>query len=501
MKVLKVSEITEGIDHSIKKKENEKDQILAIRDAMNQVTDLGDSLKGEGGNAIKEYFKVLHIPVILLLNQFLDRYINGLKDIKNSVKEFEDHNGLVREEFIIEDVKKSLDRIEELTHETVGKINDHFMEVSDLVNDQPVTIMPFVKRMDEAEAHNRKTITKLNALDEASMAKLKESENNLDGFNSLVKKFNEWSKNGLILDTGKIHKMEDSVWENEAIQGMIEDVNFSIGEPGTNQLHKYDTLANLARVRNNTTLSKPQICLPKKPKEAGIVFGNGLNTLGLDPNHPIKSGATLLQNGYGGAQVFKQVRIKKMGGSVLKEKYTTARGKDTYRLRLTKPELFGVNKKSYTQYNLINGKPAEVHALINGKVALKDALKFKGISGKLGLLGLGISTVADLSNGLKQDQSGSDITGLIVSDVAVGVASIGASAFAGGQLGALAGAWAGPVGMAAGFLIGAGTSYFLSEVKWFDVDGDGKSDSVGDVIQKGTTKAIEGVKHFFGHLF
>lgn len=74
MKVLKVSEIHKEIDRSIQKKKEEK-KILAIRKALNKVIDLGDSLKGEGGEAIKQHFTVLHIPVLLQLEAFLDHYL------------------------------------------------------------------------------------------------------------------------------------------------------------------------------------------------------------------------------------------------------------------------------------------------------------------------------------------------------------------------------------------------------------------------------------------
>jgi predicted ribonuclease toxin of YeeF-YezG toxin-antitoxin module len=63
MKVLKVSEITSSIDLIIRKKEEEKKHLLAIRDSIKKVIDLDDALKGEGGTAIREHFTVLHIPV------------------------------------------------------------------------------------------------------------------------------------------------------------------------------------------------------------------------------------------------------------------------------------------------------------------------------------------------------------------------------------------------------------------------------------------------------
>lgn len=78
MKILKVSELTHAIDLIIMKKKTEKKQLLAIHNAVKKVIGLDDALKGEGGNAIRENFTVLHIPVLLLLEEFLDRYIDEL---------------------------------------------------------------------------------------------------------------------------------------------------------------------------------------------------------------------------------------------------------------------------------------------------------------------------------------------------------------------------------------------------------------------------------------
>ncbi|WP_245595279.1 T7SS effector LXG polymorphic toxin, partial [Fictibacillus gelatini] len=56
MKVLDVSEVLDGIDRWVEKKEQEKEQVHAIREAMKKVIELDDNLKGRGGEAIKKHF-------------------------------------------------------------------------------------------------------------------------------------------------------------------------------------------------------------------------------------------------------------------------------------------------------------------------------------------------------------------------------------------------------------------------------------------------------------
>ena len=82
MKVIKVTEVINGLDEIIKKKEDEKEQFLSLRDELNRFIDLKDALKGEGGNAIREHFITLHFPAIILFNLFLEEYITVLKLIQ-----------------------------------------------------------------------------------------------------------------------------------------------------------------------------------------------------------------------------------------------------------------------------------------------------------------------------------------------------------------------------------------------------------------------------------
>ncbi|WP_079527550.1 LXG domain-containing protein [Halobacillus hunanensis] len=513
MKVLKVSETLTGIEQSIKKKEKEQEQLLSLREAMHKVIDLEDALKGEGGTAIKEYFKVLHIPVLLLLNQFLDQYIQSLKDIQMNVRNYETEDGMVREDFITTEIKNGLNKAVQMTQESIGTINNRFMEVSDFIGGSLVSTSLFDSQIDSARNHNQQTMEDLRTVDAQSTSKLREASSSLQGVQQLISKIQGWSKSGVFLNSKEINEVTDYYLRTGTIRDMIEQgvllstpFNSTIGGnhrsidiSGVDSA-KFETLATMQRVTNNLSVANPQACVPEEYRSSTEqTFGNGLETLGLVAGRPIKSGSTLMQNIYGASQAAKHAKLKAMGASVREEGYFTAQGKPRSKMIFTKPELFGVKKKSYTDYNSNHGKVAEVRGLVDGKVSLKNS--FKGTAGKVGFLGIGLSAISDVTYGLDHNQSGSKIAGNVVSSTTVGVASILSSAYIGGQVGAYVGAWAGPVGMAAGFAAGLFVSYFLSEVNLFDVDGDGTSDSVGDVIQKGTTGIIVGVQNFFGELF
>lgn len=223
MKVLKVSEVLQEIDQSIHKKENEKEQILAIRNSINKIIELEHELKGEGGIAIKEHFKVLHVPITLLLNQFLDQYITELKEIKDRITGYETDNGLITEEFIVQDVYKGLEKVEQYTQDSVEVMNDILMKVSHLVSTSYINPESLVSQINEAQRNNQKTIDQLNNLDETSTTSLKENSADLSKVSEFIGKVEGWSSSGIYLSEKTVIEIEEYFMTSDTIQNMIDD--------------------------------------------------------------------------------------------------------------------------------------------------------------------------------------------------------------------------------------------------------------------------------------
>ncbi|MEW9675104.1 LXG domain-containing protein [Lentibacillus sp. L22] len=195
---------------------------LSIRDAMNKLIDLDDALKGEGGNAIREHFMTLHFPAVILFNLFLEEYINILKEIKGSVESFENNNGLIREEFIEGDVKSALNKLDDLTHEIVDDINNHYNEVSDLVPYDSVKTTNFDFHLSGARFIVQDTRTNLSKLDEDSTSKLEDSADSADQIAQFVTKIQGWTKNGVFLTESQIGEVENYFMESDVIEDMID---------------------------------------------------------------------------------------------------------------------------------------------------------------------------------------------------------------------------------------------------------------------------------------
>ncbi|MED3656263.1 LXG domain-containing protein [Heyndrickxia sporothermodurans] len=223
MKILKVSELTHAIDLIIMKKKTEKKQLLAIHNAVKKVIGLDDALKGEGGNAIRENFTVLHIPVLLLLEEFLDRYIDELWEIKNVVEHYESQDGLVREDFIEHDAKLGLTKVEERLHNTLQNIQHHLSSVNDLVAAPTFNTRTFDTYISDAKAHLRETIDDLDHLDHNSTTKLNPSTEKLQEIQQYTGKISNWTKNGIFLSEKEVGEAGESL-SGDTFQKMVDDL-------------------------------------------------------------------------------------------------------------------------------------------------------------------------------------------------------------------------------------------------------------------------------------
>ncbi|MCM3705273.1 MULTISPECIES: T7SS effector LXG polymorphic toxin [Cytobacillus] len=222
MKVIKVSEIIPELDESIKKKEAEKDQLQDVRASINNLINLDDALKGKGAEAIKEHLTVLHIPAVLLLNQFINEYVNRLKQVKNLISDYEIKSGLVRQDFVEHEAKSGIEKIEQMSEDTINDINQEFLKVSDIVGGSTISLAHLRQNFDKARRHIKKTTDGLEDLDKDSLKVLKESTEDLTRIADFINKIEAWASNGAALNESTIREIEKYFAENDTIGKLID---------------------------------------------------------------------------------------------------------------------------------------------------------------------------------------------------------------------------------------------------------------------------------------
>jgi toxin YxiD len=291
MRVLKVAEVSHEINQLIRQKQQEKEQILAVRDAVNKIIHLDDALKGEGGEAIKEHFATLHIPAILLLHQFLYQYLKMLENILTIIEHFETNSGFISEQFIETEVKTNLNKLENFTEETVNSINQYFLDVADLVHGIPVQILSFQNSIISAKNHAHITVHELAQLDENISHSLTSMQEQLVQIRSFTQKLHEWTKGGVFLSKEQIKEIENYISETDTFKKMIDEaIELSVQEGDSTFVGAVaDWLDSLGKFNGGLSVAKGFLAVH--------VLNSGLLTLSKDAkgNFIIKASPTWIQ--------------------------------------------------------------------------------------------------------------------------------------------------------------------------------------------------------------
>ena len=259
--------------------------------------------------------------------------------------------------------------------------------------------------------------------------------------------------------------------------------------------HQINLLSSNPRVEENDVEVSSPVYTEKNLWE-GI-----MTTVGMDINDwehkPINAAANLGGFAYSGYSAGKEGRLAAQGFGIQRLERITSQGQRRVVLKLTKPELIGVRKRTYSGANATNY--TKIFKRVDPMTNVRESFKFAG--NKIGYIGVLATAGGDIVHGIQNNESASEIAGNVTGDVAVAGVSMAASAWAGAQTGAMAGALGGPVGVVAGAVVGLAAGIFvtalLSELDIADVNNDGESDSISDAIKIGTKGIIDSVSSWF----
>src|SRR5690625_4169309 len=173
MKTLEISSLQSGIDATITDIEALKEQNSTIQRAVNDFSSLDEALKGEGGNAIKAFCKDCHLPFLIMFHQSMTDYKNVLEELKNAVSGFEGNSeGLVKEDYLENDVKGGYDKVEEKTIELTDDANSILDSINDLVTIDKINETEVVRSVQRGKQNVDDIVSNLHALDESQVKTL-----------------------------------------------------------------------------------------------------------------------------------------------------------------------------------------------------------------------------------------------------------------------------------------------------------------------------------------
>lgn len=109
MKTLDVFELKNGIDQTLNKLKQQSQNVKSLEKQINQIISLDSALKGEAGQAIKDFYMECHIPFLRFFQIIIEEYSGALKKTKQALHAFESNpNGFISQSFIEHELDQGL---------------------------------------------------------------------------------------------------------------------------------------------------------------------------------------------------------------------------------------------------------------------------------------------------------------------------------------------------------------------------------------------------------
>ena len=110
-------------------------QLSMVEKSVNELIHLSDAFKGEGPQAILTFFEQYHKPLLNTYLTFCSDYKEKLMQMKQAIFSFEPaSNGLIRQSFLENELKKGLMNAKEITVELSTEANPIIDSVVDIVS-------------------------------------------------------------------------------------------------------------------------------------------------------------------------------------------------------------------------------------------------------------------------------------------------------------------------------------------------------------------------------
>ncbi|WP_053073854.1 LXG domain-containing protein [Bacillus sp. LL01] len=173
MKVLEVESLHMELQSMLEKLELQKEAVEKIHNDVMGIVSLEDSLKGQGGQAIRAFYQDCHVPFLTYYQTMLDEFKNTLNGIKSALQSVEpSSSGYINESFLQNDLPRALDSARRMTTDLANETNQAIYSVSDIVSLPAMKEDGFVDQVRVAERDIDQTLEKLHVFDQEQTRKL-----------------------------------------------------------------------------------------------------------------------------------------------------------------------------------------------------------------------------------------------------------------------------------------------------------------------------------------
>nr|WP_232337106.1 LXG domain-containing protein [Lysinibacillus timonensis] len=166
MKVLDVNEFQQGLERNLTRLTRLENEMKQIETAIQGLTDLEDSLKGQGGEALRGFYENCHLPFLQFFNTFKSSFTTILQTMDSALTSLEpDEFGYICQEALEGEIELGLDVAKQVTEELTNETNQIMNEVSDIVSLPNLDDSEVQTGVLDAKSHRDQTVVQLNTFD------------------------------------------------------------------------------------------------------------------------------------------------------------------------------------------------------------------------------------------------------------------------------------------------------------------------------------------------
>ena len=133
-----------------------------IESAVQGLTQLEESLKGQGGEALRAYYESCHLPFLTFFNTFKYSFTSVLQEMKTALSSLEpDSSGFIRQAALEGEIEQGLNRAKQVTEELTDETNNIMDQVSDIVSLPKLDDSEVQLGIHDAKRHRDQTLEKL----------------------------------------------------------------------------------------------------------------------------------------------------------------------------------------------------------------------------------------------------------------------------------------------------------------------------------------------------
>ncbi|MEK4130762.1 T7SS effector LXG polymorphic toxin [Solibacillus sp. FSL W8-0474] len=162
MKVLDVNEFQQGLERTVSQLTRLESEMKQIESAVQGLTQLEESLKGQGGEALRAYYESCHLPFLTFFNTFKNSFTSVLQEMKTALSSLEpDSSGFIRQAALEGEIEQGLNRAKQVTEELTDEANNIMDQVSDIVSLPKLDDSEVHLGVHDAKRHRDETVEKL----------------------------------------------------------------------------------------------------------------------------------------------------------------------------------------------------------------------------------------------------------------------------------------------------------------------------------------------------